>query len=281
MATNGMVALKSKDGSVRCSYVRSDFSHSFGMKYLYKYYLTADRVNDLLDFGTINSVRPYLSPYFGDSVETYMYRDNDGEWIEDNTNVEYGTFKEFMDAAYRDYYVWDPVFTIMLFDEETNEWYIVNKKTRKIVPFEEHYLDRFDDTLEEVEEYHAFVQSLLSPEAQKVLDAHGRQFGTYMHKEFDEKTYYQANKLLSLENSIKKAKQNGGILPKNSVVDLSDEDELEAYHDIFQGRSRKPEIMDFVVEQMRGMSFEEIEEKIVRNGLQVPDKGEQNTGPKK
>ena len=64
MATNGMVALKSKDGSVRCSYVRGNFSASDGKKILYKYYLNADRVNDLLDFGTINSVRPYLSPYF-------------------------------------------------------------------------------------------------------------------------------------------------------------------------------------------------------------------------
>ena len=281
MATNGMVALKSKDGSVRCSYVRCDFSASDGKKILYKYYLNADRVNALLDFGTISSVRPYLSPYFGNSVETYVYRDEDGDWVEDNTNVEYDSFEEFMDAAYRDYYIWDPVFSIMLFDEETNEWYIVNNATRKIVPFEEHYLDRFDDTLEEIEEYHAFVESLLPPEALKVLEAHNREFGRYMHQEFDERTYYQANKLLSLERSIKKAKENGNVLPKDFVVDLTDEDELEAYHDIFHGRSRKPEIMDFVVEQMGEMSFEEIEATIVRNGLQAPDKSEPNKGPKK
>ncbi len=281
MATNGMVALKSSDGSVRCSYVRGDFGASDGKKILYKYYLNADRVNALLDFGTISSVRPYLSPYFGNSVETYVYRDKDGDWVEDNTNVEYDSFEEFMDAAYRDYYIWDPVFSIMLFDEETNEWYIVNKQTRKIVPFEEHYLDKFDDTLEEVEEYYAFVKSLLSPKALQVLDAHDRQYGRYMHQEFDERTYYQASKLLELERKIAKAKQNGGILPKENVVDLSDEDELEYYEDIFKGRSRKPEIMDFVVEQMGEMTFEEIEEKIVRNGLGAPEKSEPNKGPKK
>ena len=208
MATNGMVALKKADGSVRCSYVICDFSAYEGQKELYKYFLTPERVDALLDFGTIEAVYRHLYPYFNYSVRTFTYKNNEGELVEDKRNFVFNTFEEFMDAAYRDNYISDPVCRIMLFDEETNEWYIVNEETRKIVPFEDHYLHRYDDTLEELEEYHAFVESLLPPEALKVLDAHGRQFGTYMHQEFDRRTYYQANMLLSLEHSIEKAKEN-------------------------------------------------------------------------
>ena len=269
----GLVALKSKDGSVRCSFVRGDFEDGMGL--LYRYYLNADRVNALLDFGTIDAVKPQLSPVLDNHVSTYVYRNDQGDWVKDRKNTEYSTFKEFMSGAYTDFYIWNDFMEIMLFDEETNEWYVVNRSSRKLTPFQDAYFKHYNDTLESVEEYHAFIKSLIPQEALDELEKNNGVPGRYLIDKFGKKVYNLSYEFASSAKTIQAAKNNGNKLPEPEIVwFISEEEKQQRYEEIINGRSRKPEIMDFVVEQMRGMSFEEIEEKIVRNGLGAPEKEE-------
>ena len=300
----GIVAIKNTDGTIRCSYVRDNLEKAGDT--LYKYYLNSQRVNKLLDFGTIERLRPYLNSRMANSVETYCYYD-DGELIYDKTNFYFNSMSDFMDYIYRDFFTKhtgdDKVF---FFDSETNCWFQACCSSRKFIPYLDCVLHKDISTVEEMQEYYNFLEKLVPPEAlieyRNTRNTNNFNYREFVNK-FGEKIYDLTFSLCCLEKDISDAKKNGGVHNdwkpwKRSLKDFYEwrlellssssqepefldlmndfmgkmsKIELEEFYGricgLLKGRSRKPEFMDLVMDQMGKMSSDELEEFIFKNGL--------------
>lgn len=249
----GLVAIKNKNGTIRASYM-GDVDDADKM--LYMYYLTTNRVNQLLDLGSIDGVGQYLNPSIKGSAKKIA-----------GGNKFYDSLESFMNEIYSSAIIIDPTYDVYVFDEETEQWMYASHMAKKLITLKEKLLFQHGASLEELQEYSTFVASLLPKEVVGKWISNGKVYNQFSN-DFPKtrEIFYYLEKLDELEGDMKEAAENGNYLKCDSS-DLEDEDVLADIMETIHGQSRKPEIIDFIFSQMKNMSYEEILEKIVKNGL--------------
>lgn len=130
MSRKAIIGIKQTDGSVRSIYCISDGDLGKCGATLYKYYITPERVNKLIDLGIVNKVGKYLIrkdlgeftlPYKEDDVQINNY-DNEEDFKKDY----FFKWAPSYDSAIECY----------LFDEESKKWLVASSFSEKFLPFE-------------------------------------------------------------------------------------------------------------------------------------------------
>lgn len=131
MSRKAIIGIKQTDGIVRSIYCISDGDLNKCGATLYKYYLTPERVNQLIDLGIVNKVGKYL------------VRKDLGEFtLPYNEEEKQINNYENKDEFIKDFFLrWAPNYNAeiegYLFDEETKKWLVASSYSDKFIPFEE------------------------------------------------------------------------------------------------------------------------------------------------
>ena len=125
MGTRSKIAIRKKDNTIESIYCHWDGYPSFNGKILKEYYKTAERVQELINLGSISSLGKFIKPN-PEMEHTFDNRQDDVTvaYIRDRGENEDHNKKEIFDyeAKFLRECLTSDCEYYYLFDEESNEW---------------------------------------------------------------------------------------------------------------------------------------------------------------
>lgn len=129
MGTRSTIALLDKEGSVKSVYVHWDGYTSNNGIILYRHYKDINKISQLIDLGSISSLKEEISPPFGvehnldkPCIGVTTFHGRDGK-RNDNKVSYFSSLKDYFELGELQEYNY-------VFKEKSNQWYALNPNNK-------------------------------------------------------------------------------------------------------------------------------------------------------